>query len=149
MTLSRASVSVKPFSRADSNENILRLDWARTGPNRQKSHWNRTLFQPSDLPVPDRESRQMARDIAGIERWPGENADGFRGLSGLPVPAQRRVVEVRPEHAHGRLQCLGAVGGLPPAHHLRVQPGSLYRLRPCGALPPHQEIAATLAHGAV
>src|ERR1700752_1167236 len=135
------------FSAADSRENILRTDWARIGPNRRRS-----CLKPAPLSgfsMPDRKRREMSRDIVGIERRAGEGADRIGSLFGLPIASERCDVEVGAEYTHRGLQRLRAVGGLSPAHHLCVEPGGLHRLRPLRAFPSDQQIAATLAHGAV
>ena len=55
--------------------------------------------------------------------------------------AERRVVEVGPEHRLGRGQQLVRQRRLAPAHHLGVEPGRLHRIGPRRAVAPDQQIA--------
>src|SRR5216684_5908244 len=103
----------------------------------------------SGLPVPDLERRQVPDNVVGVECRTGEGADSAGCLSGLGLATQRRVVKVRPEHAHCGLERFRADRGLPPAHHLRVEPGGLHRIRSRRTLSSHQQIAIAFAHGAV
>ena len=56
-------------------------------------------------------------------------------------PGERRVIEVGPEHRLRRRQQFGRQRRLPPAHHLRIEPGGLHRIGPAGALAADQQIA--------
>src|SRR5262245_7067501 len=67
--VSRAPVSVKPFRRSESGENIVRPDWGRIGPN----HRSFAL-----------EPRQAFRCLmVNAARWPAISS----GLNGGPVNA--------------------------------------------------------------
>src|SRR5437016_6801358 len=78
------------FSGADSRENILRTDWP--GLDLIDGHPAGT-GRVSGLLALDLEGRQVARDIAGIERRAGESADRIRGLGRLPAAPQHGFIE--------------------------------------------------------
>ena len=108
-TLPQGPIAVKPFASAESGENIFRQDLVQIGPNQRAFCWNRPLssvppqplgglgIRTSDRPMPDRERRQMARDILRIERRAGKGGNRVRRPGAFPVLPKRSVVEVRPE----------------------------------------------------
>src|SRR5258705_6001732 len=91
----------------------------------------------------------MAGDVARVKRGTGKGADGVGSAGGLALMPLSGVVEVRPENAHGGSERVRPHRRLPPAHHLRIEPGGLRGIRPGRAFAPDQEIAAALAPLAV
>ena len=93
------------------------------------------LSGTSGLPAADRERRQMAGDVVGVERRAGEGADrpGARRPSRrVPAPRRKGRAGTRPSAV---LSASGLNGGLPPAHHLRIEPGGLHGIGPRRRLP--------------
>src|SRR5260221_9037463 len=91
----------------------------------------------------------MPGDIVGVERRTRESADRAGCIGELTIASKRRVVKVRPEHSLRGPKRFRAHRGLPPAYHLRVEPGSLHGIGPRRALPPNQQIAAAFTHGSI
>ena len=126
------------FSCPESGEKNIRAHLARIGPNRAAR-----LRPCAPIGNVQRDGRQMSR--VGIEGRASESANGAGRFGGRAHAAQRRVIEVGPENPNGGLQGLRTERCLPPAHHLRVEPGGLHRIRPLRAFPPDQQIAVALA----
>src|SRR5258707_14739645 len=87
--------------------------------------------------------------IVGFEVRPGEGADAAAFWGELPVASHRRIIKVWPEHRLRRSKRFRADRSLPPAYHLRVEPGGLHGIGPRRALAPHQQIAAAFADGSI
>src|SRR4051794_7388842 len=89
----------------------------------------------------------MARNVAGIECRPGKRADGVRtAIALIWRKSQRCIVEVRPEYRLCDGKRLRAELRLSPAHHLRIEPGRLHRIRAGCAFPADQQVAVAFAH---
>ena len=84
--------------------------------------------------MPDIESRQVAGNVIGIECRPGKRADDIRNVTGRSRTPKGGIVEIRSEHPHRGAQSFWTRLGLPPAHHLRIEPCCLHGIRPrCAA----------------
>src|SRR6266545_8329013 len=88
------------------------------------------LHQKSGLPMADLKCRQMAGDVAWVERGTRKGADGVRSAGSLALMPHGGVVEVRPEDAHRGSERIWPHRRLPPADHLRVKPGGLSGIGP-------------------
>src|SRR6266700_6209300 len=91
----------------------------------------------------------MPGDIVGVEWWTRKSADRAGCIGELPFASKRRIVKIRPEHRLRRPERLWTDRGLPPTHHLRVEPCGLHGIGPRRALSPHQQIATAFPDGSI